>query len=361
MQQRQIQHNKPFIDQDDIASVEGVLRSGWLARGKQVERFESEVAKFVGRRYAIATSSGTTALHLILLGLGVSKGDEVIMPTYVCSAVLNAINYVGATPVIVDVSDDFNVSPQGVANAITPRTKAIIGVHTYGIPFETKPLLKMGPYVIEDCAQALGSTYLGKPTGAWGTAAFFSFYATKVIATGYGGMIVTDEEGIYNLMTDLRRYDMPKVYKIRYNYEMGDIQAVLGLSQLSKLPTFIGKRRAIADGYSEAIKNGQGTIPVRIPQALFREGNIFYRYVILSKSTHKLMAALKERGIEVINPLQRFELLHRYLKLPPEDFPVAESLVGQTLSLPIYPALVSEEVDYICNVLREMVRLEGLE
>jgi dTDP-4-amino-4,6-dideoxygalactose transaminase len=174
-------------------------------------------------------------------------------------------------------------------------------------------------------------------------------------------MAITDEKEVYDVMSDLRRYDMPREYKVRYNYEMGDMQAALGLSQLSKLPTFIEKRRAIADRYSAAIKNGQGSIAVRIPRALFREGNIFYRYVILSKSRDKLMAVLKGKGIEVINPLQSFELLHRYLKLPPEDFPVAESLVGQTLSLPIYPALNGEDVNYICDVLRETVRLEALE
>ncbi len=361
LQQRQIPHNKPFVDQDDIAAVEGVLRGGWLARGEQVERFERQIANFVGRKYAIATSSGTAALHLTLLGLEVGKGDEVIIPTYVCSAVLNAVNYAGAIPIIVDIGDDFNISPQRVADAATPRTKAIIGVHTYGIPFEVEPLLKMRPYMIEDCAQALGSTYQDRPVGAWGTAAFFSFYATKVITTGYGGMAITNEEELYDVMSDLRRYNMPKEYRVRYNYEMSDMQAALGLSQSSKLPSFIEKRRAIANRYTKAIEEGKGEIGVQIPRALFREGNIFYRYVILSKSMDRLMAAFKERGIEVINPLQRFELLHRYLHLPLEDFPAAESLVEQTVSLPIYPALDNKDVDYICDVLTETVRLEALE
>ncbi|MFA4932791.1 MAG: DegT/DnrJ/EryC1/StrS aminotransferase family protein, partial [Caldisericia bacterium] len=188
-----IPHSKPTLDQRDYNAVLRVLQSGQISQGEYVKRFEANLSEFVGVKGGVATNSGTSALHLALLALEVGKGDEIILPSYVCTALLNAINYVGATPVLVDIEpDSFNLDAKRVKESLTEKTKAIIVPHLFGLPADMEELQSFGIPLIEDCAQALGATYKGKQAGSFGALSIFSFYATKVIASGEGGMVLSD-------------------------------------------------------------------------------------------------------------------------------------------------------------------------
>src|SRR5581483_4123677 len=230
-----IPHNRPLITDADIAAVSGTLASGWIAQGPQTRAFEEEVCAFLGLEGdAVAVSSGTTALHLALLALGVGPEDAVILPTYVCSAVLNAVCHAGAAPVLADVSpNDFNLDPAHVHALLTARTKAIIAPHTYGFPADIGALRALGVPVVEDCAQAIGAAVAGRKAGTLGDIAIFSFYATKLMTTGQGGMVVGPRT-LMETVRDLRDFDCRPTYRVRYNYQMTDFQAALGRSQLAR-------------------------------------------------------------------------------------------------------------------------------
>jgi dTDP-4-amino-4,6-dideoxygalactose transaminase len=224
-----IQHSKPSVDHDDIEAVVDVLNSGNIAQGEKVEEFERNVAGFIGIKHGVAVSSGTAALHLSLIGLGVGPGDEVIIPSYICTSPYLATLYVGASPVIVDIdTTDFNISKKMAKKAITPKTKAIIVPHMFGTPAELDELLDTGVPVIEDCAQSLGAIYRGRKVGGFGKLSICSFYATKLITTGEGGMVLTNDDEIYRNISEIRQYDKKSLNTLRYNYKLTDFQAALG-------------------------------------------------------------------------------------------------------------------------------------
>jgi perosamine synthetase len=203
-----IPHSRPTLDKDDAAAVSAVLKSGHLSQGYQVSQFEKALAAFIGTKAGVAVSSGTAALHLSLLALKIGKGDEVILPSYVCTAPFNAVHLVSATPVIADIDrKTFNVDVPDLKKRITPRTKAIIVPHMFGLPADLDEILSLGIPVIEDCALSVGSRYKGQRTGSFGTLSIFSFYTTKMIATGEGGMVLCSREDIIDAVRDLRDYD----------------------------------------------------------------------------------------------------------------------------------------------------------
>lgn len=339
-----IPHSRPAADSREAEAVANVLRSGYQAQGKVVEEFEKALARFVGCRWAVATSSGTAALHLALLGLGVGEGDAVILPSYVCAAVLNAVNYTGAEPELVDVAGDgFHIDPLRVRERLSPETKAIIAPHLFGKAAALPELLGLGVPLIEDCAQSLGAAQGGKKLGSRGEAAIFSFYATKLISTGQGGMLLTDSEEIFRKAMDLREHDERDDYRLRYNYRMTDIQAALGLVQLAKLPGFISRRAAIAGTYREALGSGAPGLP---PEE--GEENIFYRFPIrVEAGVGECIEKLRALGIEAKRPV--FRPLHRYLGCPGEEFSETEKTYRETISLPIYPGLSEEEVGIVAG------------
>ncbi|MBM4272745.1 MAG: DegT/DnrJ/EryC1/StrS aminotransferase family protein, partial [Deltaproteobacteria bacterium] len=243
-----IPHSRPTLDQDDYASVLHILKSGHLAQGKQVEQFEKDLSSLIGVRGGVAVSSGTAALHLALLSLNTGSGDEIIIPDFVCTAPLNAIRYTGAVPVIADIDPlTYNIDVGDLKKRLTKKTKAIIIPHMFGLPADMEEILSLGIPVIEDCAQSLGSRYRDSCTGRLGTLSIFSFYATKMIATGEGGMVLSDDESLLEKIRDLRDYDEKELYTVRYNYKMTDFQAAFGISQLKKLFSFIKRRKEIAD------------------------------------------------------------------------------------------------------------------
>src|SRR5262245_59537050 len=211
---KSISHSQPTIDEKDLAAVRDVLKSGHLAQGSKVREFEKTVARRVRVKDAVAVNSGTSALHLVLLALGVTPKDEVIIPSFVCTALLNAVLYVGAKPIIVDVDkNSFNICPQEVKRKMTARTKAVIAAHMFGYPADMKSLLRLGVPVVEDCAQTIGGDCQGKPVGSWGKASICSFYATKMLTSTEGGMVLSNDTKLLAAVKDLREYDNVQKYK----------------------------------------------------------------------------------------------------------------------------------------------------
>ncbi|MCX7982785.1 MAG: DegT/DnrJ/EryC1/StrS family aminotransferase [Syntrophales bacterium] len=344
-----IPHSRPFFDTADEEAVLKVIRSGHVAQGSEVEQFEKEMAAMIGVKHAVAVSSGTAALHLALLSLHIGGHDEVIIPSYVCTAVLNAVRYVGATPVVADINEqDFNLCPDEVTKKLSPRTKAIIVPHMFGLPAELDRLSHLGINIIEDCAQSLGSVYRGKMTGSLGRLSIFSFYATKVIATGEGGMVLTDEDNLAENLRELRDYDEKKTDKTRFNYKLTDLQAALGRSQLSKLHFFISRRREIAHMYHEVLRKGGFSLP----QALEGRQHIYFRYCIQAEKADLFIGEMAAKGIKCRRPV--YQTIHRYLGL--DNYPIADKVWQKTVSLPIYPGLTDEEVLYICDTLTELYK-----
>jgi perosamine synthetase len=343
-----IPHSMPTLGREEIEGLQEVLATGRIATGEEVEGFERKMASYLGLTGAVATSSGTAALHLTLLALGVKEGDEVIVPSFTCSALLNAVYHCRAVPTIVDIDEEqMNISVSAAKKALTKRTAAIIVPHMFGHPAEDMDdFLALGPPVIEDCAQSLGATYGERMTGTWGAAAMFSFYATKVITTGQGGMVASRNEKILEIVKDLREYDKKNDYKVRYNFCMIDLQGRMGNIQLGKLPFFLKQRMERAQWYD---KHLQGLKGVMVP----RKGGIYYRYVvrITGGNLDQTIARLHRQGIEVQRPV--FCPLHRYLGL--DGFEATEKVYAEALSLPMYPHLGSEEIRTIALALSKAV------
>lgn len=342
-----IPHNKPTLDNADFAAVAEVLKSGWIAPGKRVCEFEKQISDYLlADGQAVAVESGTAAIHLALLALGVKKRDHVILPTYVCSAVLNAVRYTGAVPIITDISNDgFNITSQEVKQKISNKTAVLIIPHMYGIPADMQDLLDLGIPIIEDCAQSIGAEIDGRKTGTLGDIAVFSFYATKLLTTAKGGAVYSKNSEYTDFIHDLVDFDCRQDYKTRFNYRMSDLQAALGQSQLKKLDGFIAKRKTIANRYTAILQQKKHAEIVKISE---NKENVFYRYVIISEENpDKIKKKFHKAGISVINPLEPWELLHNYLHLDSHDYPHAEKISRSSISLPIYPSLTDVEVEIV--------------
>ena len=331
-----ISHSRPTLSKREIQAVSEVIASGHIAQGQKVSRFEQSVAQEIGVKGAVACSSGTAALHLVLLAMEIGEGDEVIFPSYVCSALLNAVRYVKATPVLAEADPrTHNIDPGDVKKRLRGKTKAIIVPHLFGLPADLTALTSFGVPVIEDCAQAVGAKYKGGKVGAFGHAAILSFYATKVMTTGEGGMVVSNSQDLLDRVRDFREYDEKKRSAVRYNYKMTDMQAAIGLCQLEQLPDFISRRKEIARDYYTAFEK----FPVDLP--LRDEGHIYYRYIIgLKEDVKPKIEALEGKGIMCAMPI--YMPIHRYLKL--SGYPVTEKIWKGSLSIPIYPSLKEESI-----------------
>ena len=345
-----IPHSRPTIGEDEVEAVSKVLRSGRIAQGEVVSQFEDKMTSLVGSKYAGATSSGSAALHLALLAMGVSEGDHVATSAYVCSAVLNCIKLTGAEPLLVDINlDTYNIDAKRLKQKVTGKTKAIIVPHMLGLPADLEEIINLGIPVIEDCALSLGATYKGKPVGSMGIVSVFSFYATKVIATGEGGMLVTNSTELIEKVRDWRDYDHKLDYRVRYNYKMTDMEAALGIVQLGKLPFFIDKRREIASRYFEELSRMKLTLPVILPD----RQHIFYRYVVRSPlKAEEFIQRLRDSGVEAAKPV--YQPLNLYLNL--SGFPATIEAWEKSVSLPIYPSLSEDELKRVINGVRRSPR-----
>jgi dTDP-4-amino-4,6-dideoxygalactose transaminase len=343
-----IPHSRPSISDSDIQAVVSVLKSGQLSQGPKVREFEKKLALLIGKKKAMAVSSGSAALHLALLALEVKESDEIIIPSFVCSAVLNAVNYTGATAVLVDIDPlTFNISVEAAKKAITRKTRAIIVPHMFGCPAEIDKLSELGIPVIEDCAQSIGASFKAQGAGSFGLLSVFSFYATKVIAAAEGGMVLSDSEDLVSRINDLREYDNKDNYILRYNYKMTDIQAALGLSQLSFLEKFIERRREIAARYFQEFENCNFILPVQKEE----KDHIYYRFVIKTKdSASEDIEKFHQKKVMCRRPV--YIPLHVYLNL--SGFPHTQEAWQKTISIPLYPSLREEEIEKIVAVVKEI-------
>ncbi len=250
-----IQHSKPSLDNKELEKIIEIYESGNISVGKEIEEFEKKVANYIGKKYAIATSSGTTALHLSLHSMDIKKGDEVILPASVCPGVMHAIEYTGATPIICDINCyNFNISVEYVTKLINQNTKAIVVPHMFGLPSDIDELLELDIPIIEDCAQSIGAEYNLKKVGSFGYISIFSFYATKMFTSIDGGMILTDDKKLAHRIQDLRYYGGKRDYQLRFNYKMQNINAAVGLVQLEKLDFFVEERKRLSDRYFEVFE-----------------------------------------------------------------------------------------------------------
>lgn len=343
-----IPHSRPTLGPEEKEAVCAVLESGQIAQGPKVMEWEKQFCEFAGRRYAIAVSSGTAALQLSLMALGIERGDEVIIPSFTCVALLHAVDAVGARPVIVDIRlEDLNISLAEVKRKIRKKTKAVIVPHNFGLPARVDELEKLPVSVIEDGTQALGGSIGDKKVGGFGRLSIFSFYATKMITTGEGGMILTNLPKLAERLHDLRDYDKKESYRFRTNSKMTDLEAAMGVEQLKKLPAFVARRREIAQRYQESLRN-TGVIS---PFEASGRRSVYYRYVVrISKRQKEWLRRLRVRGIDVKEPV--FKPLHQYLGLSSSQFPAASQAFRECGSLPIYPSMTDSECEEICQALR---------
>ncbi|MBI2054301.1 MAG: DegT/DnrJ/EryC1/StrS aminotransferase family protein [Candidatus Staskawiczbacteria bacterium] len=351
--------NRPTITKKD---ADFLKRSGGnLFRGEPVKRFEEKFAGYIGRKYALAVNSGTAALHLALLSLRIGEKDEIILPSYTCVALLNAINYVKAKPKLTDCNfdvkkGDFNISYSDVKAKISSKTKAIIVPHMFGLPAEIDKIISFKIPVIEDATQSLGGDYLGKKSGSFGEISIFSLHHSKMATTGAGGMLLTDSKELIDRARFLADYEFNVIkqrlaevlnYNVQYNYKMAGLNAVLGLSQLNQLDEFVKRRKKLAKIYAGRLKKtAENSLP-------FRE-NIFWRYIVKTEKNPKdiIKKALKY-GIELGRGV--YPPLHRYLRIDDKLFPNTGKAVDSLIALPIYPSLEDKEINYLLGIIEKII------
>jgi dTDP-4-amino-4,6-dideoxygalactose transaminase len=345
--QKIIEHSMPTIGKEEKEAIINVIKSKYLAEGTIVKKFEYELSKFIGAKGAIATSTGTLALHLALISLNITKDDKVIIPSYTCRAVLNAVLYIGAEPVLCDVNkEDYNISFDDVKKKITKKTRAIIIPHMFGCPAEIDKFKDLDIYIIEDCAHSIGAEYKGKKLGNWGDLSIFSFEGTKYIVTGEGGMVLANSNFLLDKLRQLKEPDSLDC-KVKYTYRMTNLQAAIGRAQLLKLDYFIKKRREIAKIYTKAFSN----LNIELPKEPLDGLHIFHRYMIKTNGDiTNFMKRCYKKGVKVKQPVKPYPL-HRYLNQPNKDFPNTEYIMKSAVSIPIYPALNNKEIKYVIHTI----------
>jgi dTDP-4-amino-4,6-dideoxygalactose transaminase len=351
---------KPMIGDEERAAVDRVLRSGMMAQGPEVKAFEEEFSKHVDGRHCIAVNSGTSALHLGFIAAGIKAGDEVIVPSFSFAATANSVALAGGTPIFADIDPrTFNMDPAHVESLITPRTKAIMPVHLYGHiaavdQFEAM-CKKHNIMLIEDSAQAHLASMHGRPSGAWGTVASFSFYPTKNMTSGEGGMVTTDNADIARMLRLLRNQGQEVIYQnevVGFNNRMTDIHAAIGRVQLRKLPAWTVQRQKNA-AYLSA--NLQGVIA---PYVAPNTTHAFHQYTVripgedAAKRDH-FMTAIRERGIGcgVYYPTPIHRLPSFRLEL---DLPETEKVIKECVSLPVHPSLTQADLEKIVSVVNDV-------
>lgn len=335
---RMIPHSRPLLPgPEEWAGVTSRLAPGWIADGPCLERFETEAAAWLGGSGGVAVNSGTSALHLALLAVGVTPGSEVLVPAYCCAALLNAVRLAEAVPVLVDcVRGGFNLCPEDAARRKTPRTRAVVVAHLFGRPAPLAPFLDLSIPVVEDCAQSLGASEEGALTGTQGAVCITSFYATKVITTGQGGLVSSADPERLASVRDRVEYDHRDDWQPRFNYRMSELQAALGLWQLERLPDLLARRRELARSYDRTL----ATAGVQSPEA--PPGDIRYRYWIRVPSAEKTISAFRALGVGAARPVHR--PLHHYVG---GECPHSEAAHHQLVSLPLYPALTDAEAERV--------------
>lgn len=370
-----IPYGRQTIEDDDIDSVIEVLKSDYLTTGPKIAEFEKSVADYVGAKYAVAISNGTSALHAACFAAGIGPGDEVITTPITFAASSNCVLYCGGTPVFADIDPKtYNIDPDDIRKKITDKTKAIIAVHLAGQPCDMDEIHKIAKennlIVIEDGAHALGSVYKGKKVGSLSDMTTFSFHPVKPITTGEGGMIVTDNEEFYKKMVLFRshgitrdeammtRNDGPWFYQqfeLGFNYRITDIQCALGCSQMKKLDRFLAKRKEIVLRYNEAFADCENIVtPYQLPET--ESGWHLYIVQVKNCDRKQIFEALRDKGIGVnvhyipvyMHPYYQE---HGYKDVHCKN---AEEVYSHIISLPLYPGLTEEQQRYVIDTLKSL-------
>jgi perosamine synthetase len=357
---------QPVIGELETRYVLEALSEGQVSsRGRFVTAFEEQFAAMAGARYGVATCNGTCALHLALLAAGIGRGDEVLVPSLTFVATANAVRYVGGTPVFVDILPTYwGIDPDLVSQKITAKTRAIIPVHLYGHPVEMDSIIEIarenGLAVIEDAAEAHGATYKGRPVGALGTAGIFSFFGNKIMTTGEGGMLVTNDALLAERARQFRDHGSDPVVRywhpvIGYNYRMTNLQAALGLAQLEQLDGFLVRKREIANLYHQIL----GGLPGLVAQSEESWASpVYWMVSFLVKPGSRvnrdlLMQTLKDKNIETRPFFHPMHTLPPYQGPGVERCPVAEEVAGQGINLPSGVPLTDQEVERVAKEIRD--------
>ena len=377
-----IPYNRPTIGEEEIAEVADTLRSGWITTGPKTARFEQEFQNHVGASHALAVNSCTGGLHLALAALGIGPGDEVITTPLTFCATVNTILQVGATPVLADVGEDGNLDPESVAARITPRTRALLPVHLGGLPCEMDTLWSLarehGLKVVEDAAHAVGSQYRGIPIGGGRSdAVAFSFYATKNLTTGEGGMVTTPHQDLAERMRVLCLHGISRdawnryaehgnwYYEVQacgFKYNLSDVQAAIGIHQLRKLEKFIEVRARLAAVYRDELREVEELETPVEPAGMRHAWHLYAVRLRLEKlrmNRDAFIRALCERGIGMsvhFIPIPLHPAYAGHAGLSAEQCPRAMALYPRLVSLPLYPLMPEEQVRYVAGAIKEVVR-----
>jgi perosamine synthetase len=357
--------SEPLLGKPEEELVLQVLRSGRLVQGPMVERFEEAVRAVVGSRHAIAVNNGTSALIVALLAHDIGPGDEVITSPFTFVATLNSILHVGATPRFVDIGDDFNVDPGSICDAIGPATRAIIPVHLYGQPADMSRIEGAEDgrdiVIIEDAAQALGATIDGRPAGSFG-AGCFSFYGTKNVTTGEGGIVTTDDQTVADAARVLRNQGQRATYdyvRPGFNLRMTELHAAIGVAQMARLPDIVETRRANARELNTRLAAIPGLVT---PEELPGRGHVFHQYTVRVNdgarlSRDELARHLRNRGIGsgvyYPRPVYDYDCFRRDPRIGDPVMPRADRVSAEVLSLPVHPGLKGSDIDRIAAAVRD--------
>jgi perosamine synthetase len=370
--------HRPSIGEEEISEVVDTLRSGWLTTGPKVERFQQEFAKAVNARHAIAVNSATAALHLALEAIGVGPGDEVIIPAYTFAATGEVVTYLGACPVLADCREDtLNIDAGTIESQLTSRSKAILPVHIAGQACDMEPILELararGLGVIEDAAHSLPASYKGRPVGAIGDITAFSFYATKTLTTGEGGMATTERDdyaarmklmSLHGLSGDAwKRYTARghwyyEITDFGFKYNLTDVAAAIGLRQLERLGVFQQRREQIARMYNDSFGELDTCFTPR--DAGFGT-HAWHLYILelnlpaLTAGRNDVLDSLRRKGVGTsvhFMPLHLHPIYQRLYGYQPGDFPTAEAVFARACSLPIYPAMTDRDVAHVIEAVR---------
>lgn len=367
MRMRSIPIAKPLIGEEEINAVIEVLKSGMLAHGKEVETFEREFADYLGAKHGVAVTNGTAALDVALKALEIKPGDEVITTPFTFIASASSILFQGARPVFADIDPKtYNLDPNEVLERITPKTRAILVVHLYGQPANIKAFREIADdhnlYLVEDCAQAHGAEFEGQKVGTFGDVAAFSFYPTKNMTTGEGGMVVTDDDELARRARLIRSHGQVEKYlhvELGYNLRTTNMAGALGRVQLRKLDGWNRKRNENAKKLTEGIGKIGGLIPPYVDPRVY---HVFHQYVVRVEDDFplgrdELMAKLRERGIgtAVHYPMPvHHQPLFQKLGYEKDCCPNAIEASKKVLSLPVHPAVSEEDIEYIIQTLKEL-------
>ncbi len=356
---------EPLLGGNELDYVTECVKTNWISsQGKFVTEFENMFAEYHGASFALAVSNGTVALHLALVSLGIGEGDEVIVPDLTFAASINAILHAGATPVIVDVDPEtWNIDPDKITQAITPKTKAIMPVHLYGNPCDMNALSDIaathGLLIVEDCAEALGSTYDGRKVGVFGDASAFSFFGNKTITTGEGGMILFQDESVYQKAKVLRDHGMSKDKRywhdyVGYNYRLTNLQAAIGTAQMERIDAIIAHKTKLGSSYLKHLSQVKG---IRTQRTLPNATSTFWLFSVAIEEERSevdaefIMSEMSLKGIEtrrVFYPLSEMDIYKKYVSQKCEN---AASISNQGVSLPSYLNLELDDVAHISQVL----------